>query len=115
MLPLGPLHGWMDRIAALGHGCRHEMPPGQALDVARDATPEAPLVRADADPSGLRPGQHVVVRADDYGREPVRGLLVAADAEEVIIRHENERVGVVHIHFPRAGYEVLADTAARQE
>jgi len=56
-----------------------------------------------------------VVRADDYGREPVRGLLVAADAEEVIIRHENERVGVVHIHFPRAGYEVLADTAARQE
>ena len=114
MLPLQPLRGWMDRVAALGHGRRHEMPAAQALDVARDATPETPHVRADADPSGLQPGQNVVIRADDYGREPVRGLLVAADAEEVVIRHENDRVGVVHIHFPRAGYEVLADAAARQ-
>jgi len=113
MLPLDALRGWMDRVAALGHGRRHEMPAGQALDVARDATPDAPLIRADADPSGLQPGQDVVVRAEDYGRDPVCGLLVAADAEEVIVRHENDRVGVVHIHFPRAGYEVLADADKR--
>jgi hypothetical protein len=33
---------------------------------------------------------------------------VAADAEDMVIRHENERFGAVHIHFPRAGFEVLA-------
>jgi hypothetical protein len=114
MLPLDPLRGWMDRIAALGHGRRHEMPAAQALDVARNATPEAAQIGAVADP-GLKPGQGVVVCADDYARDPVRGLLVAADAEEVIVQHENDRVGVVHVHFPRAGYEALADEAARQK
>lgn len=108
MLPLDPLRGWMDRIAAFGHGRRHEMDPERALAAARDAEPETPQIAADADPSGLRPGQQVVIRTDDTGRDPIHGTLVAADAEEVVIRHENGRVGTVHIHFPRAGYDVLA-------
>jgi glutathione S-transferase len=108
MLPLDPLRAWMDRIAALGHGSRHEVAAQAALDVARDATPETPRVRADGDPSGLKPGQGVIVQADDYAREPVHGTLVAADAEEMVIRHENERVGTLHIHFPRLGYDVRA-------
>ena len=37
-LPLGPLLGWMDRVAGLGHGTRRDMPAG---------------VPADGDPSGL--------------------------------------------------------------
>jgi glutathione S-transferase len=109
MLPLDSLRAWLDRIAAFGHGHRQEMTPEQALAAARQTRPETPQIRADADPSGIKPGGSVVVRTDDYCREPVRGQLVAADAEEVVIRHENERVGVVHIHFPRVGYEVLAD------
>ncbi|MBV8402144.1 MAG: glutathione S-transferase family protein [Acetobacteraceae bacterium] len=112
MLPLHPLRGWMDRVAALGYGRRQEMSAENALAAARDATPEMPRIRADTDPSGLKPGQSVVLRTDDYAREPVHGALVAANAEEVVIRHENERVGVVHIHFPRAGYDVLASEAA---
>lgn len=107
-LPLDPLLGWMDRVAALGHGARHDMPAGEALQIAKSSDPQAPGVPADGDPSGLRAGQEVVVRADDRGRDPIRGALVAADAEEAVIRHENERVGAVHIHFPRAGFEVLA-------
>ena len=107
MLPLDPLRDWMDRVAALGHGRRHTMDAQAALDVARGATPEAPSIRADGDPSGLRPGQRVAVRADDYARDPVHGTLIAADAEELVFRHENERVGTVHIHFPRLGYDVL--------
>lgn len=108
ILPLAALSDWMGRVAALGHGMRQAMAAQQALDVARDATPDAPLPRADADPSGLKPGARVVVRADDYAREPVSGELVAADAETVVIRHEDPRVGTVHIHFPRLGYEVSA-------
>lgn len=108
MLPLEPLRDWMGRVAALGHGNRHAMDARKALELARGATPEAPRIRADGDPSGLKPGQRVAVRADDYARDPVYGTLVAADAEELVIRHEDEPVGTVHIHFPRLGYDVLA-------
>ena len=38
----------------------------------------------------------------------VAGALVAADAQEIVIRHENDRVGAIHVHFPRAGYDVVA-------
>ena len=107
MLPLDPLRDWMDRVAALGHGNRHVMDAQTALDVAREATPQTPRTRADGDPAGLSPGQRVAVRADDYARDSVHGMLVAADAEELVIRHENERVGTVQIHFPRLGYDVL--------
>ena len=77
----------MDRVAGLGHGTRRDMPAG---------------VPADGDPSGLGVCQEVVVRADDRRRGPVRGAPVAADAQDVVIRDENERVGRVHVHFPQA-------------
>ena len=109
MLPLEPLLAWLDRVAAIGHGTRREMPASEALDIARSTEPQPPPnVRVDRDPSGLRAGQEVVVKADDRGRDPIRGLLVAADAEQITIRHEDDRVGAVHIHFPRAGFEVVA-------
>jgi hypothetical protein len=46
----------------------------------------------------------VTVRADDYGRDPIAGALVAASAERVVIAREDPAVGLVHVHFPRAGY-----------
>ena len=105
-MPLAPLLGWMDRVAALGHGTRRAMAASDALDIAQGAEPRDPGLPPDGDPSGLQAGQEVVVRADDRGRDPVRGALVAADAAEVVILHRNDRVGAIHIHFPRAGFEV---------
>jgi glutathione S-transferase len=49
------------------------------------------------------------VRADDTGRDAVRGVLLAADAEEIVIRSEHPDVGEVNIHFPRAGFDVTAE------
>jgi len=106
-LPLAPLLGWMERVAALGHGSRQDMAAAAALDIARAAEPAVPGVPPDSDPSGLRAGQAVVIRAEERGREPIHGVLVGADAEEAVIRHENARVGAVHLHIPRAGFEVL--------
>ena len=42
--------------------------------------------------------------ADDYGRDPIAGTLVAANRERVVIAREDPRVGRVDLHFPRAGY-----------
>jgi glutathione S-transferase len=107
MLPLDPLRGWMDRVAAIGHGRRHAMDAQLALRIAHDATPAQHGAPADADPAGLKLGERVAVRADDYARDPVHGTLVSADATTVVIRHDDPAVGVVHLHFPRIGYEML--------
>ncbi len=59
------------------------------------------------DPSGLKPGDPVVVQADDYGRDPVEGVLVALTGERATVARECGELDLIHVHFPRAGY-VLA-------
>ena len=54
-------------------------------------------------------GEAVAVRADD-ANDPIRGTLVGADEREIVIRHENERVGAVHVHFPRFGYSAVTES-----
>jgi glutathione S-transferase len=44
----------------------------------------------------------------------VTGTLVAADAQEIIIRKDTPETGVLHIHFPRAGFETLPVTSSAQ-
>jgi glutathione S-transferase len=102
--------GWMARIAAIGHGDFTDMTPEEALAVARLAEP-AGTMNVDADPSGLRRGALVVVTPDDNAKVPVEGVLVAADAQEVVIERTSEATGRVHVHFPRAGFEVLPTSA----
>jgi hypothetical protein len=45
-----------------------------------------------------------VVMADDYGREPLAGKLVAANTERVIIARTDPQLGRMHLHVPRAGF-----------
>ena len=107
-MPLTPLLGWMDRIAASGHGRREVMSAEESLGVARAAEPQpVPHGVAAGDPSGLAAGDAVLVRTEEAG-DPIRGTLVGADANEIVIRAENVRVGAVHVHFPRFGYSVVA-------
>ena len=108
MLPIAPLRDWSKRIAALGYGQPTEIPGAAALDIARDASPGEPDLPANGDPSGLKDGTSVTVTPDDTGRDPVKGTLVAADDQEVVIRRTDPRIGDVHVHFPRAGYDVVA-------
>jgi len=100
--------GWRERMKGLGHGRRTEMSGAEALSVAREATPGKAPHSDPADPSGLSVGAAVVVRADDYGRDPVEGRLVAATAERIVIARESADLGVTHVHFPRTGYLLTA-------
>ena len=95
---------WRARMAALGHGRRTEMTGAEALQVAMAATPAAAHGSDPADPSGLKPGATVTVRADDYGRDPIEGRLVSVTAERIVIARESGELGVTHVHFPRVGY-----------
>jgi glutathione S-transferase len=107
-LPYEGLRAWASRVAALGHGTPVEMRADEALQVACDTRPERTLLPGDNDPSGLKVGTMVMVRADDTGRDSVRGQLLGADSQEIVIRSDHPSVGEISIHFPRAGFDVTA-------
>lgn len=106
-LHLGPdIAAWMARIAAIGHGRVSDMTPEEALAVAKAAEPAQPTL-GDNDPSGIAVGTEVTVTPDDNARVPVSGKLVAADAQEVILAINSAEAGRLHVHFPRAGFDVI--------
>jgi len=110
MAGLDRLQAWAGRVQAIGHGVRREMTGAEALEVARRAEPGAAPAHDASDPLGLEPGAPVMVSADDYGREPVSGRLVAATPQRVVIAREAEGLGRLNLHFPRAGYVVRPAT-----
>jgi glutathione S-transferase len=95
---------WSARVRAIGHGTRIETAPADALALAKASTPADAPDHDPADPLGLAPGAQVVVMADDYGRDPIAGALVAANRERIVLAREHEAVGTVHVHFPRTGF-----------
>jgi glutathione S-transferase len=104
--PLPHVLAWRERMSGLGHGQRSELAPAEALAVAREAEPAPPPAHDPANVLGLSPGDEVRVAADDYGRDPVTGRLVALTARRVVIARESDELGRIHIHFPRIGYLV---------
>ncbi len=101
------LAAWRDRVRAIGHGRRSDMTPAEALQAAQRATPADPLPSDASDPTGPKPGDKVVVQADDYGRDAVEGVLAALTRDRITLARECGEVDVISVHFPRAGY-VLA-------
>lgn len=101
------LEAWRGRMAALGQGSRTEITGAAALEIARAAEP-APAPDHDPDDVlGLSPGDPVVVMADDYGRDPIAGTLVAARHSRLILARDTPDLGRLHLHFPRVGYVAL--------
>jgi glutathione S-transferase len=102
------VHAWMQRIAALPAPQITNMTGAEALEVARASDPIWIPDAAFEDPMRLAPDTTVVIRANDYGRESVTGVLVSSTANEIVLRRDDERAGRVYVHFPRLGFEVTA-------
>jgi len=94
---------WMDRIRDFGQGQRRDIGPEDALRVAREATP-LPIDEEHAQHEWI--GRQVRVAPADYGQVPTSGELAGSTPTRWILRREDPRVGVVHVHFPRDGYVV---------
>jgi glutathione S-transferase len=101
------LIAWEARVRAIGHGTKYEISRDAALDVARDATSTERPATDPEEPNGLKSGDMVSIVADDYGRDPVTGVLVSSSAHHVAIRRQDPRVGDVVVHFPRTGFFVI--------
>jgi len=118
LAPRAPaLRAWMARMAAFGKGNPSPLSQVEAIAIALAATP-APLVpgAADADAAtntGFDIGAEVEVQPANYPREGVRGRLVLLDGERVVVAHESDAAGLLHVHFPRLGYLLrIADLSA---
>lgn len=104
--PFPLVRAWMARIRDIGHGRPQPISSAAAVDIARDAEPEKRASSDFIDPNGFLIGASVSIAAVDYGTEPVAGMLVWQDAEEIVLRREDARAGVVHVHFPRMGFRM---------
>ena len=99
---------WEQRVKAIGHGNRErELSAAEALDIARNAVPQSPMTQDEGDPNGRKPGDRVQVTPDDYGKNPVEGIIVSLSAQHIAIRRKDERAGEVVVHFPRAGFLIV--------
>jgi glutathione S-transferase len=97
---------WLNRVLVFGHGSPSELSSADAIEIAANATPAALPQEAFTDPNGFKAGDQASIAAVDYGVDPVEGELVFIGREELILRREDERAGVVHVHFPRLGFGI---------
>ncbi|MDP3222514.1 MAG: glutathione S-transferase domain-containing protein, partial [Rubrivivax sp.] len=102
--PHGHFSAWLDRVLALGHGTPQKMRSEEALAVAAASTSHASCSVATG--LGFEAGQAVTVTPTDYGQDPVAGTLVGLCNDEVVLRRQDDRAGTVHVHFPRAGFQI---------
>lgn len=98
---------WLGRVLGFGHGAPSELSSAEAVEIALNATPAALPDEQFVDLNGFKAGDQVTISAIDYGVDPVEGELVFGGREELILRREDERAGVVHVHFPRIGFRLV--------
>ena len=93
---------WLDRIQAFGPGRVIESDGEAALAEAKASEPRS------LEPAAIgvdtKPGDTVRVTPTDYGRIPVEGELLRADAQEFAVRRTTAETGAVVTHFPRLGF-----------
>ena len=94
---------WMEKVRAIGHGERSAVSREAALAIARTT---APLTGTIAPQDAALEGKQITIAADDYGRDPVRGVLVGSSDHHVAVRRKDPLAGEVVVHFPRIGFSV---------
>jgi glutathione S-transferase len=100
---------WMDRMNAIGHGGMEKYSATEAIAACADSAGAAAHFGESSDDyfqdeHGIAAGSEVTIAAESFGQEATAGVLLAASRTRYTLRREDPRAGVVHVHFPRAGY-----------
>jgi hypothetical protein len=98
------LKDWMTRIKSIGHHNFTKMKSGEAIEIAKHASPADVSTLQFVNDHDIALGSEVVITADNFGLEPTQGILVAASKTRLTLRRDDERTGTVHVHFPRNGF-----------
>lgn len=104
-LNAGPkVKDWYQRVTQIGHGNSEQISQNQVFNIARESEPR-PLPNEESTKPELV-GKSVTVAPSDYGIVPVEGILVACSDKRIVLARESKDLGLLHVHFPRAGYSL---------
>ena len=105
LAPYPQLLAWLARMRAFGHGQPEPMAAADALAHARASTPRPHTDEAQR-LDRAKIGDQVEIAASDYALEPSVGKLVHVGPDELVIEREDERAGLIAVHFPRLGFRI---------
>lgn len=94
---------WIERIEQFGVGNSQNMDADTALNIAQELEPR-PI--PEAQQQDERINQTVSIAPNDYAKDATTGCLVGATPYSWILLRQHPRVGTVHVHFPKAGYDI---------
>ncbi|GJM08824.1 MAG: glutathione S-transferase [Lysobacteraceae bacterium] len=102
------VEAWYQRVSNIGHGEREEITQEAAFTAAADAEPR-PLPTSVTN-STIALDSEIEVAPSDYGIRPVTGTLAALTENRIIVARQHPELGNLHVHFPRAGYSLVASS-----
>lgn len=95
---------WIERIENLGIGSCTYLDAEEALSIAASAEPR-PIPGDHQQFDGV--GNTVAIAPTDYAKDATTGTLVGNTPHSWILARQHERVGNIHVHFPKDGYEFI--------
>lgn len=98
------LAAWMQRVVAIGHGRREVISRGDALAIARAASPT--LTPCSTVAEGPQPGERVRVKWAAYSPTDLVGTVVEAHPRRLAVTWSAPEVGDVVVHIPRNAGQV---------
>src|ERR1017187_7613265 len=102
------LSAWMGRMAAFGQGSMEPSDASAAIAVAAQSTPAGVEKNIFQDDHGIALGSRVTITAESFGLESTEGELMAATRTRYSLHRSDARAGMVHLHFPRIGFQLRA-------
>lgn len=100
------ISGWMERVAALGHGQRHTLSGAEAMAVARAASPAVNPVSTVNE--GPQPGDRIRVQWSAFSPADLVGVVVEAHPRTLAVAWASPEAGDLLIHFPRSAGQIAA-------
>ena len=94
---------WYRRVSAFGHGRVRDGSDDEARDAASAALPAELAIGVAGD---IDAGTPVQVAPVDYALDATAGVLVARDAERIVIEREDARLGRLGVHVPATGFAI---------
>ena len=98
------ISGWMERVAALGHGRRHELSGAEAIAIASAASPTVNPVSTVSE--GPQPGDKVRVQWAAYSPDDLVGEVVEAHPRKLAVAWTSPEAGDLVIHLPRSAGQI---------
>jgi len=104
LTPYPAIMGWLQLMKEFGHGSQSELSSTEAIAIAKGAKTKVEPGHSVVEKFAV--GDEITVQPTDYGIDPVQGKLLLCDEIETVILRNDNRVGDVAVHFPRANYAI---------